>query len=86
LKGWQEACERAGVPGLLFHDLRRSAIRNMTRAGIPRPVAMAISGHKTESVYRRYDIVSGGDLEAAGTTMERFMREQRTPAKLERVK
>ena len=85
LDGWSEACERAGMPGLLFHDLRRSAVRNMTRAGIPRTVAMAISGHKTESVYRRYDIVSGEDLRSAGETMERFMRQQK-PGKLERVK
>jgi hypothetical protein len=71
---------------LLFHDLRRSAVRNMTRAGIPRPVAMAISGHKTESVYRRYDIVSGEDLASAGNAMEQFMRRQKDPAKLKRVK
>lgn len=68
------------------HDLRRSAVRNMTRAGIPRPVAMAITGHKTESMYKRYDIVSGQDLSNVGEQMERFMRQQKAPAKLERVK
>jgi integrase len=86
LDGWRGACERGGAPDLLFHDLRRSAVRNMTRAGIPRPIAMAISGHKTESVYRRYDIVSGTDLANAAQQLERFMHEQRNPAKLERVK
>ena len=58
LKGWREAVMRAGLPGLRFHDLRRSAVRTMERAGIPRHVAMQITGHRTDAVYRRYDIVS----------------------------
>ena len=43
LKGWQRACEAAGLPELLFHDVRRSAVRNMERAGIPRNIPMSIS-------------------------------------------
>jgi integrase len=70
---WQAACQRADLAGLLFHDLRRSAVRNMERAGIPRKVAMAISGHKTESIYRRYDIVAGRDLADAAARMERYI-------------
>lgn len=85
LTGWRNACEAAGAPGLFFHDLRRSAVRNMTRAGIPRPIAMAITGHKTESMYKRYDIVSGEDLAGVGEQMERFLKTQRA-AKLQRVK
>lgn len=69
---WQAARGRAGLPNLLFHDPRRSAVRNMERAGIPRKVAMAISGHKTESIYRRYDVVAGRDLADAAARMERY--------------
>jgi integrase len=58
-KAWASACRCADVPGLLFHDLRRSAVRNMEHAGIPRKTAMAISGHKSEEVYRRYAMVTG---------------------------
>ena len=65
IKGWKEACRRLGVPGLLFHDLRRSAVRNLERAGFPRKLAMSISGHKREAVYLRYDIVSPEDLKIA---------------------
>jgi integrase len=78
---WRAACERAGISGLLFHDLRRSAVRNMERAGIPRKVAMAISGHKTESIYRRYDIVAHRDLTDAAFRLERYFGTLKEDAK-----
>jgi integrase len=63
---WADACEAAKVPGLLFHDLRRSAVRNMMKSGkVDQAVAMMISGHKTEAVFRRYRIVDESDIEKA---------------------
>jgi integrase len=64
-KAWSHACEQVGLVGMLRHDFRRSAVRNMERAGVPRSVAMKISGHKTESIYRRYAIVSESDIQDA---------------------
>jgi integrase len=64
-KAWKTACRKAGVAGHIPHDFRRTAVRNMERAGVPRSVAMKLTGHKTESVYRRYAIVSDRDLQDA---------------------
>ena len=57
-KSWATACKFANVPGRLFHDLRRCAARNLLAAGVPQAVAMKITGHKTDSMFRRYAIVT----------------------------
>ena len=68
-RAWRSACRRAGCPGRVPHDFRRTAVRNLERAGVPRKVAMAIVGHRTEAMYRRYDIVTESDLHAAAVKL-----------------
>ncbi len=76
-KAWENACEAAGVDASLFHDLRRCAVRNMEFAGVPRTVARAITGHKTESVYLRYMIVPERDIRDAGEKLARHIESAR---------
>ena len=76
-KSWKTACRLARMPHLLFHDLRRSAVRNLENAGVPRSQAMAITGHKTDSVFHRYAIVSERDVVEAGEKLKRLQDEGR---------
>jgi integrase len=68
----KKACAAAGVPDLKFHDLRRTAVRNMRRAGVPQVVRMRISGHRTDSMERRYNIVDIEDIQSAKTLLQKL--------------
>jgi integrase len=69
---WGKARERAGVPELLVHDLRRTAARNMIRAGVPEKQVMLIVGWKTRAMFDRYNILDERDTHTAGEKMNRF--------------
>jgi integrase len=78
-KAWQRAVRAAGV-ARVPHDFRRTAIRNLERDGVPRSVAMAMVGQKTEEVYRRYAIVDEAMIREAAVKMNRGAKVRRTTA------
>lgn len=82
---WTKVCNAAGVPGLLFHDLRRTAARNLRRAGVAEGVIMKIGGWKTRSVFERYAIVSQSDIRDAMAKLEAGQERDNADAAQERL-
>jgi integrase len=69
---WRSACKQANLGGRMVHDFRRSAARNLVRAGVPEGVAMKLTGHKTRSIFDRYNVTSSADLKEAVERLARF--------------
>ncbi len=79
-KAWATACRMAGVPGRLFHDLRRSAVRHLIRAGVSQHVAQSISGHRSPSMFKRYNITDEPDQREALRATEAYRQQQAAQA------
>ena len=82
---WPAACRRAGVPGRLLHDCRRTAARNLVRAGVPERVAMQLTGHRSRAIFDRYTIVREDELHAAGAQLVAYVAAQADPPPVARM-
>lgn len=74
MASWRTACRKAKLEGKVFHDLRRSGVRNLVRSGVSETVAMKISGHKTRSIFQRYNITNEEDLKQAAQRLDTHLK------------
>jgi len=70
---WEQATEAAGCPGVQFHDIRRTVVRNLIRAGVPEGMAMGMTGHKTRAVFDRYNITTERDVAVAAAQLAQYI-------------
>jgi len=75
-RAWPDACRAAGLSNRILHDCRRTAARNLIRAGVPERIAMLLTGHKTRCVFDRYNIVNEQELLTAGQQLVTYLNQR----------
>ena len=79
-KAWKTACKAAGCPDRIVHDFRRTAVRNLERAGVPRSTAMRMVGHRTMEIYDRYAITDHAMLQEGSAKLAAYLEGHGAPS------